>query len=258
MKQYNIFQPFLLSFYSKPLYRDVGHNWRGIGLLYLLFLSAVLCFVSLYLYYAMSKTIAGHLEPLIAQLPTITVQQGKISIDKPTPYLIKTPNNNVIAVIDTSGQSNSLETTHAWILLTQDKLLIQRSANQTTSYDLSNLHNNVYTPEKVAGYMQILVPTLVGAIFVLTFLLEFIRNLVVVLLLAGIAKIFTHTTLTYKTVCRLGAIAITPALILATLLSLLYFKLPYAWLIYFPLTLAYLLYGIEANKKTTPQKQSAS
>ncbi|MGH9874005.1 MAG: hypothetical protein ACRD9S_16260 [Pyrinomonadaceae bacterium] len=28
----------ILSFYSKSLYRDVGKNWRGTGLLYLLFL----------------------------------------------------------------------------------------------------------------------------------------------------------------------------------------------------------------------------
>ena len=42
MKRYSIFHPLVLSFFSKSLYRDVGKNWRGTGLLYLLLIIALL------------------------------------------------------------------------------------------------------------------------------------------------------------------------------------------------------------------------
>ncbi len=260
MKQYNILQPLGLCFYSKALYRDVGHNWRGFNILYLLLVSAILCIASLFLYYGMSKIIVNHLEPLVAQLPTITVQHGKIAIDKPVPYLIKAPNGQNVIAIDTSGQYKSLAETHAWILITQDKLSFSRNETQTSIYDLSHLHDYVYTPEKFAQYLRMLSPILTGIIFLLTFLLIFVRSVGVVFVLAGLAKLLTHTRLSYRTVFRLGTIAITPALILATVLDLLYMHLPYGWLVYFPLTMAYLLYGIEANKKDNPpsQKQSAT
>ncbi len=38
MRKYTIFHPYVMSFFSKDLYRDVGQNWRGIGAFYLLVL----------------------------------------------------------------------------------------------------------------------------------------------------------------------------------------------------------------------------
>lgn len=41
MKNYSVFHPLYLSFFSKSLYQDVAKNWKGTGLAYLLLLLAL-------------------------------------------------------------------------------------------------------------------------------------------------------------------------------------------------------------------------
>src|SRR6185312_13440089 len=123
MERYTILHPLAMACYSKSLYRAIGHQWRGWGLLYLLIL-ALLC--SLPFAYRLAQDVTGlttnAVLPLVAQLPTITIQQGQVTIDKTEPFFINNSDNTrALAIIDTTG-ATKLENTTAFVLLSKNNL----------------------------------------------------------------------------------------------------------------------------------------
>lgn len=101
---YGYWKALYLSFYSKRLYIDVGKRWKGFAIRYLLLVIALwsipfaikLCMDFNELY---KEQI---LEPL-ASIPTLYIQNGQISFDKPMPYFIKNTKGKVALVVDTTG-----------------------------------------------------------------------------------------------------------------------------------------------------------
>src|SRR5688500_8215830 len=101
MKRYSIFHPLVLSFFSKSLYRDVGKNWRGTGLLYLLLVLALVWVPTIIkAQMGLSSWVAGDSQELTKQIPAITITKGEVSTDVTTPHFIKDPKTgNVMAII---------------------------------------------------------------------------------------------------------------------------------------------------------------
>lgn len=249
MKRYGIFQPLWLAFHSKSLYRDVGQNWRGAGLIYL-WLLATICFLvfTVRLVLLVDHSLVA-LKPYVAQLPTITISQNEVSIDKIEPYFIKHPgSDDVVAIIDTTGRYTSLNDTQASFLLSKDKLFVRRGAT-IKEYSLSDV-NGVFTPERVEHLLWIGYGVAV-LIALITLPLYFLLAVIQTLFYAGLAKLLIYTGLTYKTLLRLAAIALTPTFWLAIIVSLLAIHLPYVWVTYIVLAIAYLLFAIKANWENT-------
>lgn len=178
MRQYNYIQALVLAFFSKPLYRDVKQHWRGWGVLYVLFLSVLFCW--------------------------------------PTVYLL----HNFI----TPNTSGTLQI-----------------------YDLLVVPNG-YDLQQMRSFIPFFNSALWGATCGVAIFLLFLRGIIAILFLAALAKAVTHTKLSYRVLCRLAAIAITPAVILSALLSVLSIHIPYVYVLYFLLSMFYVLFGIDANK----------
>lgn len=251
MKRYNFFQALLLAFYSKTFYRDVGQNWRGAGLAYLWFLAAI-CFIvfTIRLVMFVDDGLTA-LKPYIAQLPTITINQGDVSIDKAEPFLIKNPKNDeVVAIIDTTGQYTTLDNTTALVLLSKNKLLMQHGTT-AKEYTLSDI-NGVFTAENVDHLLFIgyVIAVLFGLISLPFY---FMLGVSQILVYAGLVSLLIRTGLAYKTLCRLTAIALTPTTLLAIIVSLGVVYLPFAWMIYIVLAIAYILFAVIANWENTTQ-----
>ena len=78
MKRYSIFHPLVLSFFSKSLYQDVGRNWRGTGLLYLLLVLALVWIPTIIKgQLAMSRWVDGDSKEITKQVPAITITKGQ-------------------------------------------------------------------------------------------------------------------------------------------------------------------------------------
>src|SRR4030095_14975845 len=138
MKRYSIFHPLVVSCFSNSLYRDVGKNWGGTGLLYLLLMIALLWIPTI---------IKGHLgfarfadndaKGITQQIPAITITNGHASTNVPQPYFIKNPKTGeTLAIIDTRDNSEAGNTTVP-LVLTETKLVTNKSATETRIYDLS-------------------------------------------------------------------------------------------------------------------------
>src|ERR1700674_4152768 len=103
MRRFSIFHPLVLSFFSKPLYRDVGKHWRGTGLLYVFVVLAIVWIPTIIKgQLGISKWVDGDSKEITKQIPAITISKGSVSTDVATPYFIKDPKNGTdIAIIDT-------------------------------------------------------------------------------------------------------------------------------------------------------------
>jgi hypothetical protein len=265
MKKYGILHPFWMAFYAKSLYQDVAKNWKGLGVCYL-FLLVVLCTIpSIYRTSQMLTTVVQEeATPLVQQLPTLTFTEAGVSINKPTPYFIKDKKGDVVAIIDTSGKYKDLEKTKAMFLLTRTQLFFREKPEETKVFDVAAVLQKtghlsaiqkqfVLTPndlnqvvEKFKVYGQI-------ATGVSQVVLRFIYRFLQVLLYAVVGLLFAallKTRLSYGTLVRLSAVALTPTLIVGALVDHYFFLhiLPRG-LLFFALTMVYLFYAVYANRE---------
>ena len=138
MKKYSIIHLPVLSFFSKDLYRDVGLNWKGICFGYL-FIFLAICWIPIMvkIHTGFSAFVKNDAPPIIDQIPEITITDGQVSIEEPQPYFIKDPDNNdILAVIDTTGTITSPSDANAFFLLTEN-MMITQTEFETRSIDLS-------------------------------------------------------------------------------------------------------------------------
>ncbi len=182
----------------------------------------------------------------MAQLPTITITQGNVSIDKIEPYLIKNTNGDqVLGIIDTTGQYTTLDNnTPAIVLLTKNKLLM-RHGTTIKEYDLNTVRGT-YDADKVHHLLNFAY-LIAAAIGVITLPLYFFAGVLQILFYSALVKLSVHTDCSYKTLCRLAAVALTPTFILAIIISLLDVHVPYVWVLYIVLGIGYLLFALNAN-----------
>jgi len=113
----NIFRTIILSFYSKPFYREVAYNKTGSCILTFLFL--FICWQGILI------TKASNQDPLMSVVNAIkndTTENfhGRVSnliltMEQPTPIIIKDTLGAPVAIIDTSGKYQHLSDTPATV-----------------------------------------------------------------------------------------------------------------------------------------------
>lgn len=253
MKKYSLLHPPVLSFFSRDLYRDVGQNWKGIAAVYLVLLLAFCwIFETWVVHTKVSQFITNETPPFIEQIPEITIKDGNVSINEPVPYFINDPEtNDVIAIIDTSGQYTSLDNTEAYLLLTNNKLIGRKSETETRVYDLSQIGEFFLDQAAANKFVSIFKTYFSFVFYVCAVLFSFIYRLVQVLIYGALGLLLckvAKVSLDYQTLVRLAVISITPVVILDTVLEVAGINVPLFWLICFAIALFYLYVGVRANK----------
>lgn len=255
MRQYGCLKAIPLSFYSRDLYRDVSSNWAGSVVLYLLLLLA-LCWALLSVH-IQRDLIAGYAfasNKFIPQIPVMVIKNGEIKTPEHRPYLIKNPDDKdhaVFAIIDTTGKYTNLDNSDASILITKNTILYKHEnkvkvqpISSTIELDIKPVELQQSIGFGINWMWVFFLPILIG--------LSFIYRVVVGALYAVVGKLFAviaEIPLTYGQILKISILAMTPAIILSTGLSWFSITFYHEWLVYFVLTVAYLIFGINANKK---------
>lgn len=256
MKRYSILHAFVFSFFSKSLYRDVGRNWRGTGLLYMLILLIVVWIPTMIkMQIGFSRFVQQEAPKITAQIPRITIKNGEASTDVETPYFIRDEKGNPVAIIDTTGEHQNLDDSPAFLLLTKNKL-ISRNRQQTRIYDLETVGSFEMDRARVEGWLQTAKTLMVPVLFPLLLILSFVFRAIQMLIYAAIGLLFAkmlNTSLGYKTLMRLAAVALTPVLLLNLLLEFMPFSIPFWWLLGTLIGLAYLFFAVKSNADSAPQ-----
>ncbi|MFB0524549.1 MAG: DUF1189 domain-containing protein [Phycisphaerae bacterium] len=252
MKKFNILHVPLLSFYSRELYRDVGWNWRGVCFGYLLLLLVICSALSMFaVHRALSNFVDKEVPPLIDQVPRITITDGQVSIDEPQPYYIKAPDSNdVLVVVDTTGTIQSLDDTKAIVLLTKTKVTWRQGKMETRTFDLTQVKHFVLDKDRIMGWLDIIKKYLVLALYPFAVLASYIFRIIQALIYGAIGLLFAtwcRVKLSYAALLRLAVVAVTPCIIVRTILELASLYLPWwAYLWFFLAAMGFLFFGVKA------------
>ncbi len=261
MKKFSIIHIPVLSFFSKDLYRDVGLSWKGICFAYLLLLLAI-CWIPIMvkIHLGFSGFINNQAPAFIEQVPEITITDGQVSIKEPQPYFIRvTDNNDVIAVIDTTGSIESLEDANAFFLLTDNSMIIRKSDIETQTIDLSQIESFTMDSARITRWLNIIKKFLVVIMYPVVLLSSYVYRIIQALIFAAVGLLFASlckVSLSYGALLRLAVIAMTPCMIVKTVFGLAGVHLPCGvGLVYLLIALAYLYFGVYACSQTPPAQQ---
>lgn len=252
MEEYSIFEAIYLSFYSKALYRQVATTWGGKAFLYALLILLLTWVASvIHMQHQLSLNYALYSAKLTDQMPVMTIEQGKITTPENRPYVVKDTNDlDTLLVVDTSGQIQSLEQANTGLLITQTSI-VTKSGNETKIIQLPTALNYTLVPmvvnehiKNVVGYLWIL---LLPGLTLGSWLILLVKGLFFALL-GRIFGAITRAKVTYGQCYVLFLVAVTPSLVLASVLEAWNAAFLHQSALILALTVAYLFFAILVNK----------
>lgn len=252
MRRYGIFHTPLLSFYSKDFYREVGLFWRGTGLGYLFLLVVVVLIpLGVKMHVGMNNFVAEDLPVMVDQVPDFWIVDGKVSIDEDEPYYLSDPETGeVFVIIDTTGEITSLDETDAYVLVTESSLEYRQGEFETRKFDLSKIKKFEIDEETIVRWAEAARKFLAPFIYVFMLVFSFVSRAVQVLIYAAMGMVFVSilkTELEYLALMRLAVAAVTPCIVVRTVLSLAGVGMPCGTVFLFLfMGLGYLYFGVKA------------
>lgn len=255
MKRYSIFYSPVLSFFSKKLYRDVCQQGKGVGFLYL-FLLVTICMTLPFI--NMQKGLSDFIDheapEIVTQIPRITITNGLASITEPQPYYIRDlKTDTVLFIIDTSGEQTSLADTEAVGLITKTQAILKKSSVETRTFSFSEIEEFTLEQDQVTGWLAIAKKMVIPILYLFALPFSYIFRIIQVLIYAAVGLLLStmcKSDRNYKELIRLSVVAVTPCIILKTILGTLQISLPLAGLWYLLIAIGYLYFGIKASAQT--------
>jgi hypothetical protein len=256
MRKPGFFQTLIGSFYNPETYRDVVKNKKGTTFAYLAIL-VLLCTIPLIVSVVtgMNSFMKDDGTFILDQAPEIRITNGIVSMDKESPYFIKSQAGEILFVIDVSDSASIKELQgSAKVLLTKNKLIGQQQENETRTYDLSKVENFTLNAQKIRdwfGYAWIVY--IIIFIFMLIFfyiyrLIQAFVNGVFGLLISAVLKV----NLDFTSLIYISMVAITPVAILASIIWSTDVHIPAKGWLGFILAMGYISFGIMSNKPLAP------
>jgi len=257
MLKFDFFRTLIGSFYNPETYRDIVNHKKGNTFGYLAILVLLCCIP---LIFSMVNGINNFMNNegafIINQVPEIKVSNGIVTMDKESPYFIKTKAGVTIAVIDLSDSAGITGLQgNVKVLLTKNKLIGQEKENEIRTYDLSKVQSFTLNARKILewfGYawiVYIIIFAFMAIAFFIYRLVQAIVNGVFGLIISSILKV----TLDFTSLMYIAMVAITPVAIIASIIWATGIQIPLKGWLGFILALGYLSFGILANK---PQPNS--
>ena len=249
MKKYSIFHIPVMSFYWADLYRDVGLNWKGTNFGYLVLLLAV-CWIPMILrmHRGISNFVKEEAPAIVEQVPAITITDGEVSADAAQPYYITAPeSNDVLAVIDTTGAITKLQDANAICLLTKTELIFRQGEHEVRTYDLSQIDSFSVDSERIMGWLRMIRKLFAPASYPFAVLISYVYRIIQALIYAVIGMLFAsicRVKLSYDALLRLAVVAVTPCIIVGTIVAVIGARIP-LW-VYLIAALGYLFYGVRS------------
>ncbi|MEM4658154.1 MAG: DUF1189 domain-containing protein [Candidatus Methanosuratincola sp.] len=250
MVRYSIYQAPFFSFFSASFYRYVGLSMAGLPLFYLFLLVASCSVLTMAkLHQAVSDFVENKLPLYAEQLPTVIITRGQVSTDVPTPYVIEDPDTGApFIIIDTTGAVTTLQGTEAFVLVMRDKILY-RKQNTLRTLDLSDVDSLTIDYDRVIEWGSTAKRWLAVVLYPFAALFYFVWRAIQTMVFAGIGMLFAkhfRARLGYKALVRLSVVAITPPIVLDTLLFYFDATIPLWAIFFFAVSMGYVYYGVRS------------
>ena len=254
-RRYGLQHPYVLAFFHKPFYRDVARHWRGLAFVHLLILLAVTGVVFMFHFQALAAIFVNERAPaILAQVPPIAIEDGKVTVAVEQPYQIYgADGRRIFAVIDTTGKVTSLRQTEAMLLLTQSRLMARIGSGGSRVIDLRPIEKLYLTRDDIGQWLQASLRWAPVVLFPLMLFFSYCLRTVQVLIYGGIGvamAMLLRRPLPFGATVAVAVMALTPVILVDTLLMFLKLDLPYWDTGSFVVALVYLFFGIRAATET--------
>jgi Protein of unknown function (DUF1189) len=257
-RQYGVFQALYMSFYSKELYQDVIENWKGIGFFYLCLVVILIGIPQALQFQSKTNSFVQVLDKpeVLAKIPSFQITNGAVSVTGDNPYYFPDP-KFAMAIVDTTGQTTSLDGTTATVLMTKDTLFYRDQKTKTVkSYPLKSIDFFELNQDVARAWMDIFrtYTGLVAYPFITAW--TFLGRLLAILCYGVLVLIYASREkfpMGYGTALRVAAVAQTPLLVARTLVQLAIPTFPFltlALIIAMAFFLRYILRSSVAAAKT--------
>jgi Protein of unknown function (DUF1189) len=250
-----------LAWFSKPFYQDVAQRWRGLALTYLLVLVAVTWLPNAFrLNQQMENFRSNDLPPILAQVPRLEIANGELQANVQMPYRIVDPKTNeTLVVIDKNATEDDFDRLTTLVLITKDKIISNRNS-VSRSFNLSDLEGVSIDKESLGRWIDggitwtrtLAYPLLVINSWSYRFFQALIFGVIGLIIANSI-----QAKLPYAAVVRLSIIALTPVILIRTLLNFFSIDVPLWWLLAFAITVVYLYQAIKANRGYSELEEGA-
>jgi len=253
-RRYNMFHIPFMSFFSGRLYADVALRWKGACLIFLFLLLAG-CWGA--------QAVRAHVQfgklledeellAIIEKVPNVQLSGGELSADVEQPYFISDPDSGqAIIILDTTGEVTELPDDQTVVLITRTKLIARQSPHQVREYDLSEFEVDfALDQEKIMGWIELagkwVGPVFFGVMFSFGLLYRLCWALILALVGMGLrSTVGTH--LRFGALFRLAVVAMTPVILVKTLLALTDIRMPgMSGLVYTGVAILLLFYGLKS------------
>jgi hypothetical protein len=244
---------FIGSFYKPEVYQAVATR-KGLNPFVYMILLVLLCSlpVMVSLISGAEAFFKGEGKFILSQMPTIRIENGQASMDRESPYTLRTQEGKPLAVIDLSDSAEFRGLPEGVsILLTRNKLIAKQSETETRAYDLSKMQHFTLDQATVTQWLEYAwVVYILIFVFILIGLyvyriVQALFNALIGLILSALLKV----RMDYEVSLRIALLAITPVAVAAAILWSVDFSIPGKGWIGFLMAVGYLAFGILANKK---------
>jgi hypothetical protein len=261
MKQ--LFKDILTSFYSAPFYADLAHMRQGIGMKFILVLTVIETILMSALLYTPIHMAIEQIPSIARTLPYMTLKNGKLSIDKPSPYYVHLKDNGpVVAIVDTnykitdvSALSSYMKQNGVFFMLTEDKMVfLKDNKHELEIRDLKDQPSFIIShgdwdkaAEKISqngmaivmlGIIVFLLISLLVGYLIITFFVAIVVALLSLLFRAG---------LDFTADMRIAAVTRIPVSVIIALPLLVGKSEMHGWACWL-LSLVYLVFAVMASK----------
>jgi hypothetical protein len=257
MKRFGFFRAIPMSFYAAELYRDVGRQWKGTGFLYLMLLLAI-CWLPTAARISLNLRgfAATEVPKLTADLPEISIKGGVMSSRPPGRFELRDDDRpqrrEPVFIVDDSIDEVPSNLPPDTIMLTRHELGMNRSNRaERRVFKLSAFGDLEFTRQGIRDFLsglQFWVPPLAYVfLFLGSLIFRFLQACVYGSLTKRLAR-SKQVTLDFRSALRIAAVAVTPVIVLRTLIWFLpsepawYFR----WPIAIAITVFYLQFAIGA------------
>lgn len=248
----NTIRTLYLAFYCRDAYIRAAREWRGIGFGYLftLILISSVC-IGIWVHIWANAIILQVEKVILPQLPMLTIKDGRMTIDKELPYVITIAGSPAIRFDRTADQPADPAEFAPIIFGENEVAHFVRDQGKVKKWIYEKIWSLVLDPLGVARHIKFL-KTWLGLIVAAILLpIHFAWVASQTLILGAIGRVYTATMnfyLSYSKLVRVSVVAVTPGVVLGTLLIVTnqFFQL---WLgIYGIMAAVYLFYGVYSNK----------
>ncbi len=187
---------------------------------------------------------------IVRQIPSITIAKGQALVNVQMPYVIKDPeSNDPLIIIDTTGHTNSLKGSPAFVLLTKTDLQMRKSQTETRTLELSSIDNLVIDQSVAYNWIETFLEYFIFVLYpfaiLFSYSLRIIQAMVFTVVGMGLARSL-RVSFRLSSFMSLAIVSMTPAIILDAAYNYIDVTVPSWWLIDFLIAMVYLFFAVSS------------